>query len=170
MRRSAFVPALLLAGVFILTKVAIIWPVNSLKQVLNLLTVTGEDLLVAMLFGAVAGAALWLTQPNSQRPWLGRAVWGIVLTLGALAAVYAVINVGIYGYLQTPLNARMFTLIGRLDNIRSSVATQCSIGLIAWVIAMPVMYVLLATSRAARVLEKRWIRASALVVAMAWIC
>src|SRR5947207_13872194 len=153
MRRSAFVPALLLAGVFILAKVAIIWPVNSLKQVLNLLTVTGEDLVAALLFGLVAGAALWVTQRNPEkRPWLARLAWGFTLTLGAIAALYAVVNVGIYGYLQTPLNARMFTLIGRLDNIRSSVAAQCSVGLIAWVIAMPAMYVLLATSRAARIL------------------
>ena len=66
-------PALLLAGVFILAKVAIIWPVNSLKQVLNLLTVTGEDLVAAMLFGLVAGAALWVIQRNAgKRAWLSR--------------------------------------------------------------------------------------------------
>src|SRR2546423_5884487 len=123
MRRSAFVPALLLAGVFILAKAAIIWPVNSLKQILNLLTVTGEDLVVATVFGLVAGAALWVTQRNpDKRTWIGRIAWGLVLALGAVAALYAVVNVGIYGYLQTPLNARMFTLIGRLDNIRSSIA------------------------------------------------
>src|SRR5947207_6274435 len=98
MRRSAFVPALLLAGVFILAKVAIIWPVNSLKQVLNLLTVTGEDLVAALLFGLVAGAALWVTQ-RKKRTWSARIVWGITLTLGAIAALYAVVNVGIYGYL-----------------------------------------------------------------------
>jgi glucan phosphoethanolaminetransferase (alkaline phosphatase superfamily) len=165
------VPALLLAGVFILAKIAIIWPVNSLKQVLNLLTVTGEDLVAAVLYGLLAGAALWATQRNiNKRTWLSRLTWGLTLTLGAIAALYAVVNVGIYGYLQTPLNARMFTLIGRLNNIRSSVAAQCSVGLIAWLIAMPVMYVLLATGWMAKVLEKRWIRASTLVVGVVWIC
>src|SRR5256885_12669974 len=35
---------------------------------------------------------------------------------------------------------------------------------------MPVMYVLLATSRAARVLEKPWVRVSTMVVGITWIC
>src|SRR2546423_15528172 len=104
MRRSAFVPALLLAGVFILAKAAIIWPVNSLKQVLNLLTVTGEDLVAAVLFGLIAGAALWATQRNPEKQtWPGRPTWGVTLSLGAIAALYPVVDVGVYAYLQTPL-------------------------------------------------------------------
>src|SRR3954465_5306183 len=131
MRRSAFLPALLLAGVFIVAKVAVIWPIDSPAQILNLLIVTGEDVLAAMLFGLVAGAALWMTQRNTEkRTWRARVTWGVIITAGAVAALYAIANVGVYRYLRTPINVRMFKLIGRLDNVRSSIAAQCGIGLI----------------------------------------
>ena len=38
--------------------------------------------------------------------------------------LYAVINVGVYGYLHTPLNARMFKLVGQLGNMRSSIVAD----------------------------------------------
>jgi len=91
--------------------------------------------LVAVAFGVICGAALWIAQRNPEKhKSLIRFIWGGTLTCGALAALYAVINVGVYGYLHTPLNARMFKLVGRLDNMRSSIAAQCGIGLMIWLL------------------------------------
>ena len=134
-------PALLLAGIFILAKVAIIWSWDSPKMILTLLTITSVDVLVAVAFGVICGAALGIAQRNPEKhKSLIRFIWGGTLTCGALAALYSVINVGVYGYLHTPLNARMFKLVGRLDNMRSSIAAQCSIGLMIWLLATPAVY------------------------------
>ena len=164
-------PALLLAGIFILAKVAIIWSWDSPKMILTLLTITSVDVLVAVAFGVICGAALWIAQRNPEKhKSLIRFIWGGTLTCGALAALYAVINVGVYGYLHTPLNARMFKLVGRLDNMRSSIAAQCSIGLMIWLLATPAIYLLLASSKAPRFLQRRSVRGTVLVLAVVWIC
>ena len=114
-------PALLLAGIFILAKVAIIWSWDSPKMIVTLLTITSVDVLVAVAFGVICGAALGIAQRNPEKhKSLIRFIWGGTLTCGALAALYAVINVGVYGYLHTPLNALMFKLVGRLDNTQGS--------------------------------------------------
>jgi lipoteichoic acid synthase len=171
MQRSAFVPALLLAGIFILAKVAIIWSWDSPKMILTLLTITSVDVIVAVAFGVIFGAALWIAQRNPEKhESLIRFIWGGTLTCGALAALYAVINVGVYGYLHRPLNARMFELVGRLDNMRSSIAAQCGIGLMIWLLATPAMYLLLASSKAPRFLQRRSVRGTVLVLAVVWIC
>src|SRR5438270_13787462 len=99
MRRSVFIPALLLAVIFVLAKVAIIWPVNSLRQVENLLLVSGQDVAAAVGFGLVAGGALWLAaRIGSRHPFPQRFVWAIILLIGAIASLYAVVNVGVYRY------------------------------------------------------------------------
>lgn len=163
-------PALLLAGVFILAKVAIIWSWNAPK-IRTLLTITSVDLLVAVAFGVICGVALWIAQRNPEKhKALIRFLWVGTLTLGALAALYAVINVGVYGYLQTPLNARMFKLVGRLDNMRSSIAAQCSIGLTIWLLATPTIYLLLASAKVPPFLQRRSVRGTVLVLAAVWIC
>ena len=164
-------PALLLAGVFILAKVAIIWSWHSPKTIVTLLTITSVDGLVAAAFGVICGMALWIAQRNPEKHRsLIRFLWVGTLTLGALAALYAVINVGVYGYLQTPLSARMFKLVGRVDNMRSSIAAQCSIGLSMWLLATPTMYLLLASAKVPRFLQRRSVRGTVLVLAVVWIC
>jgi arylsulfatase A-like enzyme/F0F1-type ATP synthase membrane subunit c/vacuolar-type H+-ATPase subunit K len=164
------VPALLLAGIFILAKVAIIWSWDSPKMILTLLAITSADVLVAVAFGVICGAALWIAQRNPEKhKSLIRFIWGGTLTSGALAAVYSVINVGVYGYLHTPLNARMFKLVGRLDNMRSSIAAQCSIGLMISLLATPAMYLILASSKTPRFLQRRSVRGTVLVLAVVWI-
>jgi lipoteichoic acid synthase len=171
MRRSAFVPALLLAGIFILAKVAITWSWHSPKTILTLLTITSVDVLVAVAFGVICGAALWIAQRNPENhKSLIRFLWVGTLSLGALAAFYAVINVGVYGYLQTPLNARMFKLVGRPDNMRSSIAEHFSIGLTIFLLVTPAMYLLLASSKVPRFIKRRSVRATMLVLAVVWIC
>ena len=171
MRRSAFVPALLLAGVFILAKVAIIWSWRSPKTFLTLLAITSVDVLVAVAFGVICGVGLWIAQRNPEKhKSLIRLLWVGTVTLGALAALYAVINVGVYGYLQTPLNARMFKLVGRVEDMRSSIAAHCSIGLTIWLVATPAIYLLLASSKVPRFLQRRCVRATVLVLGMVWIC
>ena len=171
MRRSAFVPALLLAGIFVLAKVAITWSWHSPKTILTLLTITSVDVLVAVAFGVICGAALWITQRNPEKhKSLIRFTWGATLTCGALAALYAVINVGVYGYLHTPLNARMFKLVGRPDNMRSSIAEHFSIGLTIFLLVTPAIYLLLASSKARRFLQRRSVRGTVLVLAVVWVC
>ena len=60
-------PALLLAGVFILAKVAIIWSWRSPKTIVTLLTITSVDGLVAAAFGVICGMALWIAQRNPEK-------------------------------------------------------------------------------------------------------
>src|SRR4051794_27115951 len=142
MPRKAFLPAALLAVVFVLCKVAIVWPVDSLRAVGELFLATGEDIAVAMLFGVLAAAALRVT---AKRPKMHRLAWRGVLGVGAVAVLYAVVSVAVYQHLCFPLNARILSLVKQVSHLRSSVAEYVNVWIVLAAVAAPVGYVLAAS-------------------------
>ena len=161
--RSAVFPAVLLALTCIAAKIAYIWPLGD--EYARILAISAEDVAVCLGFALAAGVALWASK---RRPRLHLWIWRAILALGALSALYALANIGIYRALRQPLNCRMLTLIRGLGNLRSSIAADCTVWLILAVILIPVAYIPLASLRP-RFLRWRSVRIALIVVAVAWI-
>src|SRR5437899_11707344 len=107
MRPNAFAPTVLLALVFIASKAMLAWRyLKSRKDPSWLIGASAQDLLAALIFGAVAALVLRFT---ARRPRLHRAAWAGVILVATLAAIYSVGNVGVVLTLGYPLNVRMFS-------------------------------------------------------------
>src|SRR5690348_11172218 len=117
MRLNAFAPTFLLALVFIASKAMLAWPyLKSRRGPSWLIGASAQDLVSALIFGGMAALALRLT---ARRPRLHRAAWICVILVATVAAIYAVANVGVVLTLGYPLNARMFSLVNRVGDLRS---------------------------------------------------
>jgi lipoteichoic acid synthase len=141
MRLNAFAPTFLLALVFIASKAMLAWPyLKSRKDPSWLIGASAQDLLAALVFGAMAALALRFT---ARRPRLHRAAWVWVILVAAAAAIYSVANIGVVRTLGYPLNARMFSLVNRVGDLRSSIAAHCSvamaIGMVVCLIVFPML-------------------------------
>src|SRR5439155_18889068 len=117
MRPNAFAPTLLLALAFIASKAALAWPyLKSRKDPSWLIGASAQDVVAALIFGAVAALALRFT---ARRPRLHRLAWVCVVLVATVAAVYSVANIGVVLTLGYPLNARRFSLVNRAGDLRS---------------------------------------------------
>ena len=165
-RYSAFMPALALAAALVAAKIACVWPLTSGADLVSVLAISAEDVLVAMVFGVVAAAGLWLVEGRAA---LQRFVWGGVLVCGSLAALYAMVNVGVYRSMGRPLDITTLSLAKDYMQLRSSVLSHCSFGLVAGAVMAPLGYPLL-VRRHRYMAEWRW-RTKAVVIAagVVWV-
>lgn len=163
--RSAFIPALLLAIILIATKAVLSWRfVKQFSDLTKVLTVSAEDLIAVLIYGVAATLALRLTV---NRPRLHRWAWRLTLAVGAIAALYAIVNIGVVRALGYPLNARMLGLIGRFDHLRSSIAEHADAVTLTALAATPLLFLLI--SWLLRVSPRRWVTATLVLIAAAWI-
>src|SRR5690349_14414370 len=95
MKRCAlFLPALMLGLVCIAAKLALAWPrIHGWSGLSQLLAISSDDIRFVLFLGIVSSAFLFATR---RRPLLHLALIWFLLSLYVLAAVYAVLNVGIY--------------------------------------------------------------------------
>src|SRR5687768_1282896 len=96
MSRPLVPAAAFLALAFVAAKLAILGLPRTFASAGDLIAITAEDLLVAIVFGAAGALAL---RASRSRPALEAALWRGFLLAGALAVLYAVLSVGIYAYL-----------------------------------------------------------------------
>jgi len=127
MRRSAFLPTLLLVLIFLGAKFVLARPfLHQFSDLCKFIAISAEDVAIAILSGVTAALALRLT---ADRRRLHQSVWITFLTIATLSAVYAVANVGVFHAIGYSLNARMFSLVGRFSDFRSSLVAHCGLGL-----------------------------------------
>jgi phosphoglycerol transferase MdoB-like AlkP superfamily enzyme len=163
MRRSVFVPAALLGLIFVIAKIAMIWPSHPTHHVTELLAVTAEDVAIALFFGILSAAVIKLTD---AKPQAGKWAWRAILSSGCLASFYAIVSIGVFHYLHQALNARMLTLVGRATNMKSSIAAQFDPILGASLLLVPVAFVLLSNWR--RIVPKRGVQLTLTALACVW--
>lgn len=138
---SAFLPALLLAVICIAAKLVVAWPViTAERDVRKLFAVTATDVLFAGAYGIVAWGLLYVSRGKKR---LGRICWVGVTSFGAVAGVYAVASVGVMTTLGFPLNARMFGLVSRFTDLRSSIWAHCHWSLLLGMVGAVLAYVAL---------------------------
>ena len=164
MRRSVFIPTAALAIVCVAAKTVLVW--KKLKNhPLLFFTISAEDILAILIAGIFAAVLLRAT---SRRKKLHRTTAAGLVVLGTIAAIFAVANIAIVHTLGYPLNARMLALAGRFTDLRSSMLEQASIGLVAGMIAAPLLF-LIASHRRFRFVPSRKIIVGLLVVAGTWV-
>jgi glucan phosphoethanolaminetransferase (alkaline phosphatase superfamily) len=133
MHRSAFRPALVLGLLFVAAKTVLAWPhVHDVKSLDRVVGASAEDVLAAIVFGAVGTLILRAT---ARWRVANRVTWWGVIVLGAVAAAYAFVNVGIFKAVGQPLSARMIALVGRFGDLRSSITAHSDVGLAAATVA-----------------------------------
>jgi arylsulfatase A-like enzyme len=166
MRRSAFLPTVLLVLLFVGAKSLIAWRhLVAAAGLVNFVAVSAEDVAVALLLGALAAAALSATAP---RPRLHKATWVSILVVGALLGVYAMVNVGVIRTLGYPLNARMFALSRGVKNLRSSFAEHLDRSLVIGMVTAIAAFTLVSHRRFRGRLSRKP-QLAFLGVAVAWI-
>jgi phosphoglycerol transferase MdoB-like AlkP superfamily enzyme len=164
-RPSAFLAAGLLAIILVAAKLAIAWPRTSAAHVsADVLAICAEDIALAIGFGVIAGVLLWAT---ASHPRLHRWTWRAFVFLGAVLALYAIGNIGVYRQLRQPLSARLLALMARPGDLRSSIAAHSDRGLVIAILLVPIAYVLLVQWRAKPL--PRTARLLLLLVAVTWI-
>jgi lipoteichoic acid synthase len=172
-RRSAFRPAVLLGMALVAPKAVYLLSTGGLAQdglarlVGALAAISYQDLLFAAGLGIAAEIALGLTR---RRPRAGTAAWGAYLFLGAVCASYAVANLRIFTYLRAPLTYPLLSLAGDMKNVKSSVGTFLTPGVLAALALAPLAFLLatlLATRRGARGPSRAGLGV-ALVTLVAW--
>jgi phosphoglycerol transferase MdoB-like AlkP superfamily enzyme len=107
------------------------------------------DVVFAIALWAAGAVALF---GSAARPWLRRAVLGAFLATAALAALYAVASVVMFGIFGGFLTYPLLTLVGDVRMLRSSVALHLTPGVAAGLVLLPTVYVaaVLASGRFAR--------------------
>src|SRR3954464_13764700 len=145
MHRSVFVPTLLLALVFVAAKLALAWPyLHGVEDLWKWIGISGEDLATAIVLGAAASITLRLV---SRRPTLQKVLWRTFLLIAAAFAIYAIVNVSVVRSLGVPLNVRMFALVGRFTDVRSSIAARSTLGIVTSIVVVIVAFALAAMPR-----------------------
>jgi arylsulfatase A-like enzyme len=165
-RRSAFAPALLLALIFVACKAASVWPLTPRPTPSDLLMICAEDLAAALAFGLVAAIALRL---SARRPALHRLAWRSTLTIGVIAALYAVVNVGVYRHLRQPLNLRLLSLVGNPADLSSSLKAHSDPGVLAGAALAPLAFGLIVGRKRRALRFGRWAKLAIVAVALTWI-
>jgi phosphoglycerol transferase MdoB-like AlkP superfamily enzyme len=165
MPRPVFVPTALLALVFVAAKIGYIWPFALPHELPQLLTISAEDVAVALGFGAVAWVTLRIT---SGQPRVQRLAWLAFVLCGMLAAVYAIVNIGVYRSMRQPLNFRMLELIGRVDNLRSSIEARADFWLVMALLGAPALFALSALGRL-NIAPRPAVKRVVVAVAAVWI-
>jgi arylsulfatase A-like enzyme len=130
--RAATVPALLLGGVLVAAKLAILgWPEHA-RWPLDLLACSWEDVLLAAGFGTAVAAL-----PCARSGRTG----GAALGAGALLALWGTANVGFFGYFRRPFNLHMLDLVGHAPALYSSVAEHVTWKCVLALVAAPVVVI-----------------------------
>jgi arylsulfatase A-like enzyme len=108
----------------------------------------------------------------SRRPWLTRLVSAAFLAVAAMAALYAVASVVMFGIFGGFLTYPLLTLVGDVRMLRSSVALHLTPGVVAGLVLLPTAYVItvlasgrLAPNRGAGLAG----RAVSLALLVAWV-
>lgn len=163
---SAFWPALLLAIISVCTKLVLAWPIIMMTgDVRKLFAVSAADLLFAGGYGVTSWGLLRASRKNSR---LRRVCWVAVISFGAIAGLYAVASVGIILTIGFPLNARMFSLVSRFADLRSSIMAHCNWGLLLGMVGAVLAFVVLGRW-GHRLRLTRGARFAVLVVGVAWV-
>jgi phosphoglycerol transferase MdoB-like AlkP superfamily enzyme len=167
MHRPVFLPAVLLAVIFVAAKLTLAWPlVREGMRPARAVGASAEDVIVAVLLGVVAAVALRAT---ARWPRVHRMVgWGAV-AVAAVAAAYAVVNVGVFRALGYPLNAQMIALVGRFSDMRSSVQAHASGWLVASMFVAMLVPVLGAHRRFRAAAPPPMMVAGLLLLAAVWV-
>jgi arylsulfatase A-like enzyme len=164
MRRSIFLPTAVLGLVFIVAKAVLVWK-KLPNHPLLFFTISAEDVLTVCLAGLAASVLLAAT---SRWKRLHRVTGITAVILGSIAAIFAVANIAIVHTLGYPLNARMLALAGRFTDLRSSMFEQASVGLVAGMVAAPLVFILASLWRF-RIAPSRKIVAGIMALAICWI-
>jgi arylsulfatase A-like enzyme len=98
------------------------------------------DLVFAAVFAVVARGMLSATR---ARPRLNRALGRVLLALGAFFCVYAVASVQIFDFLRSPLTYPLLYLAGEMSNMRSSIGSFATPGVVVALALAPLAYVVL---------------------------
>lgn len=162
---SAFWPALLLAVISVCAKISLATPDGTSSSFGKLLVITTSDLVFATAYGLVSWGLLRLSR-NSVR-WR-RVSWIAIIVCGALFGFYAVANAGIVKALGFPLNARMFGLVKRFTDLRSSIVAHTNLLLVLGMVAAVLAYVALGRWGSQLRINRLW-RAVLLLVGAAWV-
>jgi hypothetical protein len=85
-----------------------------------------------------------------------------------LAALFSVAHVGIFRALGYPLSARMFALVHRFADMRSSIDQRLNAGFVTALVITPLLFLLLARLRP-RVLDRPRPRAAVVALAVVWV-
>jgi phosphoglycerol transferase MdoB-like AlkP superfamily enzyme len=167
-RPCAFLAAALLAMILVAAKLAIAWPRATPHHVsADLLAICADDMTLALAFGLMAGLMLWLTS-RTQR--LHRWTWRGIVLAGALLALYAIGNIGVYRHLRQPLSARLIALMARPADMRSSIAAHSDRGTVLALMLIPIAYaVVLLLRRSGDAPPRARVKLALLLVALTWI-
>lgn len=82
--------------------------------------------------------------------------------------MYAMVNIGVYRALRQPLNFRLLMLMDRAENMRSSLAAHTNLGLIAAMVAAPLLFIATAWF-APSAPPRRWVTLTFASAALAWV-
>jgi arylsulfatase A-like enzyme len=100
-----------------------------------------SDVLFALGFGVLAQLTLLAcTRHVALRRWAFR----LVLATGAMLALYAVIAIGVFDFLRSPLTYPLLYLAGGVSDMRSSVGGVGHLGIYAAFVWVPLSYLALA--------------------------
>ncbi len=112
----------LLVIVLILAKVPMVWPIGNWADLPNLLAITAEDTGLILL---ALGFSTFIDRRLNQR-LRAQDRFRLALRCGAvIVAIYAVVNISIYGALKQPLNSRVLAMMKHVGDLSSSCAEYC---------------------------------------------
>ncbi len=157
--------AAVLAVVFIAAKYPIAAKMAHENFYSSWIAISAEDVIWALAFWAVGGLGYRLL---ALKPRLKRLFSKALMSVAVLVALYAVLNVGIYGALKQPLNSRVLAMAKHVGDLGSSISEHCSLSMVLAIVLVPVA-TWLASRFLARYASGVWFRRGLLSLAGAWI-
>jgi phosphoglycerol transferase MdoB-like AlkP superfamily enzyme len=116
---------------------------------LNLLVVSGADVLFVIALGVIGQVALWGT---GRWPGVQRGVWWGLVGVCVACAAYGVASVRFIEYLRMPLTYRLVRLGSDLTNMVSSLRAEASGGMVGAVVLVPAFYAVIVWA------SERWLK------------
>jgi arylsulfatase A-like enzyme len=166
-----FWAALMLGVSLIGIKAYYLGPVRDglVDYVRSLAAISYVDVLFAAVCWAAARIALVIAR---RRPLAARAITGVFGVFAAFCCLYAVVNIILFGIVGGFLTYPLLSVIGDVRMVRSSIAAHVTLPTIAGLVGLPCVY-LVSITAVTRLMRSapstRWIRASLVIFASAWI-
>ena len=136
-----------LAVVLVLAKIPIAIPYENFEGIPSLVAITTEDIFWIV---ALCGLFAYLNRKLSADAGKQRRLLIALELVAAIAAIYAVANIGVNAALKQPLNSRVLAMMKDVGNISSSASEYINAKLVSAAIAAP-LFVIFAN----RALRKR---------------
>lgn len=112
------------------------WSLNELQTYIqSLAAISYDDVLFAGIVWACARIAL-----VAAGPWRLRVVAGVFVLLAAVSAVYAIVNVVVFGVFGGFLTYALIELVGNVRMLSSSVAAYVTPRIVAGLLGLPLGY------------------------------